>query len=73
MMAGLIHAILFSLGGACFFEWVASADNWSDGISRDGVHDSWYCEHGFVATTFSPPLILLRLPHLLVCHIFQFL
>ena len=38
-MAGLIHAILFSLGGACFFEWVASADNWSDGVSRDGVHD----------------------------------
>ena len=72
-MAGLIHTILFSMGGTCFFEWVASPDNWADGISRDGLQDEWYRRHNFTPSTFAPPLILLQLPCLIVCRIFQFL
>ena len=33
-MAGAIHGLLFALRSACYFEWVQSKDNWSDGISR---------------------------------------
>ena len=46
-MAGCIHAPLYSLRSGCYFEWVQSADNWSDGISRPGIHDEWYQAHGF--------------------------
>ena len=46
-MAGAIHAILYSAKCPMFFEWVHSPDNWSDGISRQGIHDEWYQQHGF--------------------------
>ena len=38
-MAGAIHGLLFALRRACYFEWVQSKDNWSDGVSRQGEHD----------------------------------
>ena len=56
-MAGAIHGLLFALRRACYFEWVQSKDNWSDGVSRQGEHD---------------PLHLLQLPYHLIAKVFQF-
>ena len=71
-MAGCIHALLYSLRSGCYFEWVQSADNWSDGISRPGIHDEWYQAHGFRVHRVPVPLLLLRLPYTLISRVFQF-
>ena len=72
-MAGAIHAILYSAKCPMFFEWVHSPDNWSDGISRQGIYDEWYQQHGFAVSTFAPCLLLLQLPYLLIVQIFSYL
>ena len=59
-MAGCIHALLYSLRSGCYFEWVQSADNWSDDISRKGIDDEWYQVHGFRVHRVPVPLLLLR-------------
>ena len=46
-MARLIHSFLFSLQVWCYFDWVQSESNWSDGISRKGLADTWYKTHAF--------------------------
>ena len=71
-MAGAVHSILFALNSACYFEWIASKDNWSDGVSRDGHEDEWarnHCQH-FV--TFRPLLFLMILPQDVLCRVFLF-
>ena len=35
-MTGIVHAMLCGLQCMIYWEWVASADNWSDGVSRNG-------------------------------------
>ena len=35
------HLYWASMGTRVWFEWVASDDNPSDGLSRDGLHDEW--------------------------------
>ena len=62
-MAGAIHGLLFALRSACYFEWVQSKDNWSDGISRQGEHDPWFQRHGFSLFHTYPLLMLLQLPY----------
>ena len=71
-MAGCIHALLYSLRSGCYFEWVQSKDNWSDGISRQGIHDKWYQAHGFRVHRVPVPHLLLRLPYVIIHHVFQF-
>ena len=36
-----IHWMLFSVGARGWFEWIDTEANPSDGLSRDGVDDSW--------------------------------
>ena len=71
-MAGAIHGLLFALRSACYFEWVQSKDNWSDGISRQGEHDLWFQQHGFRLFHTYPLLMLLQLPYHLIAQVFQF-
>ena len=35
------HLYWAAAGTRVWFEWVASNDNPSDGLSRDGLHDTW--------------------------------
>ena len=38
-------------------EWIPSASNWADGISRKGLSNPWWHEHGFsvhTSTVFTP-------------------
>ena len=44
-MAGAVHGLLFALRSACYFEWVQSKDNGSDGVSRQGAQDPWFQRH----------------------------
>ena len=71
-MAGAIHGLLFALRSACYFEWVQSKDNWSDGISRQGEHDTWFQRHDFRLFHTYPLLMLLQLPYHLIAQVFQF-
>lgn len=66
-MAGRIHALLYALWSV--FEWARSKDNWSDGISRQGVHDRWYQAHEFRFHHVPVPFILLRLPYTIISHV----
>ena len=47
-----------------FFEYVESASNWSDGVSRELAQDSYSAQHGFVLKELKLPEIcfLLRSP-----------
>eukprot|EP00438_Fugacium_kawagutii_P005349 Skav210323 [mRNA] locus=scaffold475:321714:322133:- [translate_table: standard] len=71
-MSGLIHVILCALQCPIYFEWVASGDNWSDGVSRQGLKDEWMMRHGFHTTCFKPYLWMLKLPISIVGNIFTF-
>ena len=46
-MAQMIHLALFHLHCGLWFEWVQSKSNWSDGISRFGLRDSFVIHHSF--------------------------
>eukprot|EP00435_Cladocopium_sp_Y103_P018485 s228_g4.t1 len=61
-MAGVVHSILCGLHCCLYFEWVASKDNWSDGISRHGLADPWFPQHKFKPHVIEPLLILFSIP-----------
>ena len=46
-MASMVHFLLFAINCQCYFDWVESKANWSDGISRDGMYDTFWPKHGF--------------------------
>ena len=62
VMAGAIHALAFQLQTHIFFEWVESAANWADGVSRDGLSDTWWRAHRFQVVSCAVPAIALKLP-----------
>ena len=41
MIAQFSHVILTGLRCRVWYEWINSASNPSDGLSREGLHDSW--------------------------------
>ena len=61
-MARAIHATAYALRAWIYFEWVESNSNWADGISRDGLRDTWYQCHHFAPSSFLLPAPLLTLP-----------
>ena len=61
-LAVIIHALMYGLQAAIYFEWVESKSNWSDGISREGRHDSWYGAQHFTFQQSAVPVELWRLP-----------
>ena len=72
-MAGAVHGLLFAISSPLYFEWVCSGDNWSDGISRNGMKDAWALDHRFTMTSLKPLLILLKLPYTCIVHVFRFI
>ena len=61
-MAGMVHAVLFSLRCAIYWEWFESRANWADAISRHGHHDEFHRREGFRVHDVSVPLFLWKLP-----------
>ena len=53
------HALLFRLGAQVWFEWIDSASNPSDGLSRDGLNDPWTSSQNWVLTEVVFPSELL--------------
>eukprot|EP00972_Heterocapsa_arctica_P115389 16447476-Heterocapsa_arctica.AAC.1 len=39
---------------AAWFEWIDSASNPADGLSRDGILDKWAVQQGWELTVFQP-------------------
>ena len=52
-MAGCTHVLLYSLRSGCYFGWVQSADNGSDGTSRQGYHDEFSCTSSSSTSSYS--------------------
>ena len=73
LMSGSVHAVLCGLGCATYFEWVQSADNWSDGISRSGLSDPWMRSYAFKPAVSAPLLLLFQLPVPTLVRTFSFL
>lgn len=42
-----VHWMLFSINCRPWFEWIDSASNCSDGLSRDGLKDTWKGQQGW--------------------------
>eukprot|EP00438_Fugacium_kawagutii_P032679 Skav221340 [mRNA] locus=scaffold1845:52003:52989:+ [translate_table: standard] len=72
-MAQAVHLLMFYLRCFSFFEWVPSASNWSDGISRDDFRDDWLNFHKFRVHQSSVPVLLWRFDFLTLSCIFSFL
>jgi hypothetical protein len=72
-LAGMIHAVLFSLQTWMYFEWIQSKSNWADGISRYGSKDSWHARHNFSCREVSVPLEVWHLPFRGVIRVAEFL
>ena len=72
-MTGIVHAMLCGLQCMIYWEWVASADNWSDGVSRNGSADPWLRRHSFTPFMVDPLLLLFQLSPSFIIRIFSFL
>ena len=72
-MTGIAHAMLCGLQCMVYWEWVANADNWSDGVSRMGPSDPWLQRHSFTPYIAAPLLLLFQLSPSFIIRIFSFL
>ena len=72
-MTGIVHAMLCGLQCMIYWEWVASADKWSDGVSRNGSADPWLRRHSFTPFMVDPLLLLFQLSPSFIIRIFSFL
>ena len=61
-MARVIHLVSFALGASHYYEWVQSASNWADEISREGMLGKWAAANGFSLAECSCMPMLLGLP-----------
>ena len=55
----LAHAWIFRQGTRIWYEWIDSASNPSDGLSRDGIHDVWTLQQGWDINEYPFPCDLL--------------
>ena len=72
-MTKVIHLGSFALRSQAYYEYVESAANWSDEISRLGHSGQWALNRGFRINGCGVADVLLRLPGLAVCTVFSFL
>ena len=72
-MARLVYCLLFRLECTLWCEWVQSASNWNDGISRCGFSDPFIKRFRFQVHASAVPLFLWRLPLRAVFQVFAFL
>ena len=63
----------FALGASAYYEYVQSASNWSDEISRKGLEGPWAREHGFKIRTGTFEPRLLQLPCIALVLVIRFL
>ena len=49
----LFHVLCLQLGSRVWIEWIDSRSNPSDGLSRDGVQDSWTRAQNWLTTEIS--------------------
>ena len=52
-IAGAAQMMLLTLGARVWFEWVDSASNPADGMSRDGAQDTWTCKQAWKITEWN--------------------
>lgn len=72
-MAQIAHLLLYHLQAHIYWEWIPSASNWSDGVSRTGHHDPWLSRHGFSIHTSTVSLLLWHLPFRALSRVFSFI
>ena len=76
-MAGMVHAMLCGLQCMIYWGWVASADNWSGGVSRLGPSDPWLYtgtyRHHFHPFIAEPLFLLFSSESSLIVRTFSFL
>ena len=72
-MAQMIHLALFHLHCGLWFEWVQSKSNWSDGISRFGLRDSFVIHHSFTCHRTRVVTQLWQLPTFPLSKVFSYL
>jgi hypothetical protein len=72
-MAKLVHLACFAIRSVPYFEYVESAANWADEISRKGTQGSWAPDNCFSVTKCGIAAELLTLPSLAVIKIFEYL
>lgn len=59
MIAQYAQVLLYKLGARTWWEWIDSASNPSDGLSRLGIHDPWTASQGWLIQEYEFPTQLL--------------
>lgn len=72
-MSRMIHLLMFQLRCHAWYEWIPSASNWSDGISRTGFHDPFWKAHRFHVSASYICTLLWHLDLPTLTHVFSFL
>ena len=72
-MAKLVHLACFALRSVPYFEYIESAANWADEISRVGTQGNWAPKNAFSVEKCGVVVELLTLPSLAVVKIFEYL
>jgi len=72
-MARLVHLACFAIRSVPYFEYVESAANWADEISREGAQGNWAPRNAFSVEECGVVVELLSLPSLAVIRIFEYL
>ena len=72
-MAMLVHLACFALRSVPYFEYIESAANWADEISREGTRGNWAPKNAFSVEKCEVVVELLTLPSLAVVKIFEYL
>ena len=71
-MAKLVHLACFAINSVPYFEYIESAANWADEISRDGAQGNWAPRNAFSVGECGVAVELLTLPCLAVIKIFEY-
>ena len=72
-MAKLVYLACFATCSVPYFEYVESAANWADEISREGTQSNWAPSNAFSVEERGALVELLSLPSLVVIRIFEYL
>ena len=72
-IARQFHLVNFALGAAHYYEYVQSASNWADEISRVGPSGRWAAERGFRVGRCEALPLLLSLPSEAMIAVAEFL
>ena len=72
-MAQFAHVASFALHTRQYYEYVESAANWSDEVSRRGLRGKWAASHGFQMRTCTFACQLLSLPPNALVRVLEYL